>query len=174
MKRCKQCGKSKPYDAYFKSGFLADGKTRKGDGRRCVCKACVAEARRKRMAAWSEGEREVARNRSAQWRERKPHHYRAHHANLQAKRRGANGVVTAEDVHNAWERWGGKCWICVDDATQVDHFRPINKQAGGTNTADNIRPICADCNHKRSHRWHGADLAEREATLLKQIKELLK
>jgi 5-methylcytosine-specific restriction endonuclease McrA len=63
---------------------------------------------------------------------------------------------------------------CGYDATQLDHYRPINKDAGGTNTADNVRPACKDCNHKRSHRWHGEELATREAEMLKQLKELLK
>jgi 5-methylcytosine-specific restriction endonuclease McrA len=178
MKTCKRCGQTKDDSAFSKSGFCKDGKTRKGDGRMCVCKACILAAHHRRIDALPEHERQAYydghKRRSAEWRARKPHHYRAHHANLQAKRRGATGVLSAGDVQAAWTRWGGKCWICGDAATQVDHFRPVNKQAGGTNTADNIRPICADCNHKRSHRWHGEDIAAREAVLLKQLKDLLK
>ena len=69
--------------------------------------------------------------------------------------------------------WDGKCWTCGCIATQLDHVRPINRKAGGTNTADNIRPICQECNQKRSHGWHGDAIAEQEASLLKQIKEVI-
>jgi len=65
------------------------------------------------------------------------------------------------------------CWCCGRDAAEVDHFRPINKHGGGTNTADNIRPICRECNQKRSHKWHGEAVAKKESKLLKALKELL-
>ena len=51
--------------------------------------------------------------------------------------------------------------------------RPINNVACGTNTPDNIRPICAECNQKRDHGWYGEQIAMREAAMLKQIKELI-
>ena len=33
--------------------------------------------------------------------------------------------------------------------------------------------ICRECNQKRSHMWHGAEIAKKEAELLRQIKTLL-
>ena len=72
-----------------------------------------------------------------------------------------------------WQRWQGKCWVCGYPATEVDHFIPVNRLAGGTNTADNIRPICRECNQKRSHKWHNVGIAEKEAALLRQLKALL-
>ena len=178
MRTCRKCRESKADELFPLSGFRKDGLTRKGDGRRVICQACVSASKQARIDGWSASKRaaylDAMRKRTRAWQQKKPHHYRAHHANLQAQRRGADGLVTAADVQSAWERWGGVCWCCGEAATQVDHFRPINKQAGGKNTAGNIRPICADCNHKRSHRWHGEDIAAREAVLLKQLKELLK
>jgi 5-methylcytosine-specific restriction endonuclease McrA len=174
MKTCRRCEKRKPEDGFDLAGYRADGSTPKGDGRRVVCKACVSDARRKRMAEWPESRREEVRRRTRAWQKANPYHHKAHQANLQAKRRGADGVLSPADVRAAWERWGGFCWVCGDAATQVDHFRPINRLAGGKNAGANIRPICGDCNHKRSYRWHGEDLAAREAVLLKQLKELLK
>jgi ATP-dependent exoDNAse (exonuclease V) alpha subunit len=44
--------------------------------------------------------------------------------------------------------WGGKCYVC---ATELDcmHFECghiVAHSRGGTDTADNLRPICGDCN----------------------------
>ena len=36
-----------------------------------------------------------------------------------------------------------------------------------------LRPICRECNQKRSHQWHGLRQARLEADLLKKIKVLL-
>ncbi|HUS59432.1 MAG TPA: HNH endonuclease signature motif containing protein, partial [Planctomycetota bacterium] len=94
-------------------------------------------------------------------------------ANTRAKQLELEGCIAQEDVLAVWKKWDGRCWVCGDVAEELDHFRPINPEAGGTNTADNIRPICRDCNHKRSHRWHGKAKAMKEATLLKQLKDLL-
>ena len=82
-------------------------------------------------------------------------------------------TLCEQDVADCWEKWNGMCWVCGMDADQMDHFRPINSGAGGTNTPDNIRPICKECNQKRDHGWHGEQIAVREAAMLKQIKELI-
>ena len=177
MKKCKRCGKTKPHEEFPRPGFKKDGVTYKGDGRRCICKACVENARLARVAGWSEDRkkayRAASRKRTRAWHKEKPHHDKARHANLAAKRKGVYGLLSPEDVQAVWEQWGGKCWICGHEAQQLDHFRPTNKRSGGTNTADNIRPACRECNHKRSHDWMGEDMAMKEAKMLKQVKELL-
>ena len=90
-----------------------------------------------------------------------------------ARRVGAKGKVSGKDVLAVWKMYGNRCWCCGQAATEIDHYRPINKKAGGTNTKDNLRPICRECNQKRSHFWHGDDVAVKEAGLLKRLKELL-
>ena len=107
------------------------------------------------------------------YRDGRPHAKRAKWANLHAKRVGAVGILHANDVSECWESNGGKCWVCGFPAMELDHFRPINKAGGGANTADNIRPICRECNQKRSHQWHGEEIATKEAKLLRQLKRLL-
>jgi hypothetical protein len=59
---------------------------------------------------------------------------------------GYEGMEEA-DVRQVWERWQGKCWACGCPVTEV----------GG--------------NQKRSHKWHGTEIAEKEAALLQQLKE---
>lgn len=178
MRECNQCKQTLPKNAFYRSGFCKDGKARTGDGWRKVCKVCAQRNRRTLHGGWPEEKRQAHLAAQAaytrEWMERNHFIHRARLANLTSKRRGADGVLTPQDVQAVWEKWGGKCWVCGDDATQLDHYRPINQDAGGTNTADNVRPACADCNHKRSYRWHGDALAAQEAAILKQLKELLK
>jgi len=151
---------------------------REGDGRRAICKACGLNYDKERKSRLSkdalEKRRKYFQRKSAEWRARNPFLHKARINNLNCKRRGVVGILTPQDVQTVWEKWDGKCWICGDVADQLDHYRPINKEAGGTNTADNIRPICRECNQKRSHRWHGDILTAQEAVILKQLKELLK
>ena len=176
MKTCNKCKTEKPMDAFPQSQFKKDG-SREGDGRRAVCKACANEERNLRMASWSPEKLDAYKKRQLRhirrWDKEHPHVVKASKANLHAKRVGAEGKVTSEDVRQAWDTWNGKCWVCGISATELDHYRPINCKGGGANTADNIRPICRECNQKRSHRWHGEDVAEKEAGLLRQLKALL-
>ena len=176
-KQCSKCHADKPLSAFGPSDWNKARTKRQGDGRRMECKACQQERKRQSRSRWTPERTKAASLRqqeiARQWDAAHPHNVRARHANLQCKRRGATGTVTEADVRQVWERWQGKCWVCGHPATEVDHFIPVNMQAGGTNTADNIRPICRECNQKRSHKWHGAEIAEKEAALLRQLKELL-
>lgn len=40
-------------------------------------------------------------------------------------------------------RDGGRCQLCGDTATQIDHIVP--RAAGGANGMDNLRSLCARC-----------------------------
>ena len=166
-KTCRKCGHDKhESDFYFTRGRP-----------RAICKACWLKGDKRRQegvppevrAKHLAGERQRVKS----WREKFPEYRKSQEANQRAARLGAMGRITPSDVLAAWQKWHGKCWVCGDHATQLDHVRPINKQAGGTNTADNIRPICGECNHKRSRLWFGMNKAEQEAVLLKEIKSML-
>jgi hypothetical protein len=69
--------------------------------------------------------------------------------NVNARRRGAVGEVSVEDWRTLCEITNGCCACCgLDRQTlftmkrvlAVDHIVPIS--AGGTNTADNVQPLC--------------------------------
>ena len=177
MKTCTICHKRKPLSAFYQSNWNRTHKRRVGDGYRQPCKPCALNMEVGRREKWSADQlAEWKKSRGAKarrWDARHPHNARARHANTQSRRRGANGVVTEADVRQVWERWQGRCWVCGYPATEVDHFIPVNKQAGGTNTADNIRPVCADCNHKRDWKWYGEEKAMKEASMLREIKRML-
>ena len=159
-KTCSHCGKTKPLDEF--------SATRKWITRISWCKAC----RRKDAKA------KYAKESPADRRKRRSQHVvdiyaqRARRVNRRCQIKGVPGNLTGDDMRSAFVEYGGLCWICGDKATEVDHFRPINGSSGGTNTRENIRPICYACNRKRDHAWHGPRVAEQEALLLKQLKRL--
>ncbi len=176
MKVCMCCKLEKTMTAFPLAQRRKDG-SRQGDGRRAVCKACDNAKEQERKRGWSRRRKadhaKYMTDYMRQWKQQKPWYQKTAAANLHARRVGASGVLQTNDVENVWVASGGKCWVCGCPATELDHYRPINGKSGGTNTADNIRPICRECNQKRSHQWHGEDVAEKEAGLLRQLKALL-
>ena len=177
MKTCTRCREEKPLEAFYRSGWNCDHTRRFGDGYRQPCKACALAMETEMRATWPEQKlsqwKKSQQVKARRWDAKNPSGRRASWANLHARRLGSKDRVTAEEVAAAWKKWNGKCWVCGFAADQLDHFRPINKKAGGANTADNIRPVCGECNQKRSHKWHGEETAMKEARLLRQIKRLL-
>ena len=177
MKTCNVCKQEKPLGEFIKANKSKKTGQLYGDGRKSICLECSAVRKRKWIAAMSPDKRRafMARNAEAAklWSRKRPFYQRAMKANLHARRVGAKGTVTESDVVAAWKAWDGKCWCCGSVPTETDHFRPLNGASGGKNTPDNLRPICRDCNQKRSHRWHGETVANKEAKLLKALKELL-
>ena len=177
MRKCNKCGETKQEKDFSPAQMDKQTGRRKGDGLRRVCKDCTALRQRKYIASLPMKKRDAIRRRRipqvALWNKNNPAYQKAAKANLHAKRVGAAGKVRGKDVLTVWKTYGNRCWCCGCEATEIDHYKPINKAAGGTNTADNLRPICRECNQKRSHFWHGDEIAAKEAELLKQIKNLL-
>jgi len=173
MKTCRACKKSKPDEAFPVGRLRRDG-TR---GRRAMCHACAWEQQKAARAGWSEDRIAKHNERQRVYVERyatkNPHMAKASKANLHARRVGAKGRLLGSDVLAVWQARNGCCWVCGFPATEIDHYRPINRKSGGTNTADNILPICRECNQKRSHLWHGEVIAMKEAEMLKALKLLL-
>lgn len=65
-----------------------------------------------------------------------------------ARKKGAAGNATADQIAARWDMWGGKCWMCGDDAAQTDHVIPLND--GGSDWPSNQRPACASCNREKA------------------------
>ena len=171
-KTCSSCNKEKPMTE-FPLGCLRSDGTRYGDGRHSHCKACHRKRWRARQKAMTPEEIKARYAKQKIYRGNHPHAMRAKWANERAKDGGVRGRITEADIITAWNKYDGRCWVCGDLADCLDHYRPINKKSGGENTADNIRPICRECNHKRSHNWHGNNIAKKEAEILKELKALL-
>ena len=70
---------------------------------------------------------------------------RADHNNRRAEKRGAAGTFTQKEWRDILDRYGNKCLRCgTKRGIAVDHVIPLSR--GGTNTADNLQPLCGTCN----------------------------
>ena len=62
----------------------------------------------------------------------------------------AQGNFTNEEFHALCEKHNNICLCCKRDDVKLtaDHVVPLSK--GGSNTIDNIQPLCQSCNSKKS------------------------
>ncbi|MFE2532612.1 HNH endonuclease signature motif containing protein [Streptomyces sp. NPDC059371] len=73
------------------------------------------------------------------------------------KRLAESEHISEQQLQDLVEQFKGACWICGDlfDAEtvvlQVDHYKPLSK--GGPHILANLRPVCAECNLRKSGRW---------------------
>jgi 5-methylcytosine-specific restriction endonuclease McrA len=69
-------------------------------------------------------------------------------------RQGVRGNSTQwRDLRIACFRvWGKSCMYCSDRATEVDHI--IELAAGGSNTIDNVQPLCSPCHKAKTARFN--------------------
>ncbi|OHD15046.1 MAG: hypothetical protein A2Y38_25875 [Spirochaetes bacterium GWB1_59_5] len=98
---------------------------------------------------------EERRRKDRKWRENNPEKVaaiiRRQNAVRSKRVRNAVGEATTAQVRARWDYYGGKCWICGRDATDMDHVKPI--AAGGSNWASNLKPACRSCNRAKSAKW---------------------
>lgn len=59
------------------------------------------------------------------------------------KRRRGNTTEWRKLREACFRVWGKTCMYCGDRATEVDHI--IELAIGGTNTIDNVQPLCKPC-----------------------------
>jgi 5-methylcytosine-specific restriction endonuclease McrA len=61
------------------------------------------------------------------------------------------GQITVQGWVDALARNNGKCVSCgTDEFICIDHIVPVS--LGGTNTDDNIQPLCRTCNSEKGNR----------------------
>jgi len=77
--------------------------------------------------------------------------FRTYSMQRRARKAGASGHATIEQIQARWDYYGNKCYICGKDAEAIDHVVPLAK--GGSNWPANLRPICSKCNLKKSSKW---------------------
>jgi 5-methylcytosine-specific restriction endonuclease McrA len=77
-------------------------------------------------------------------------------AEYERRRRAAKtavviGFVTADRLAAKVAYWANRCWICFGEWDQFDHVKPLSK--GGAHILANLRPVCGDCNRRKSNKW---------------------
>lgn len=77
--------------------------------------------------------------------------YRAYSFRRRMRETEAPGHATSDQFRARWDYYGGKCWMCGNEAHHVDHVKPLSR--GGSNWPANLRPACSDCNLKKHARW---------------------
>ncbi|MCO7736415.1 HNH endonuclease [Brucella intermedia] len=103
-----------------------------------------------------------------QWRFDNPDKVREYNRNSKAKRKGAEGTHTAEDIRDILTRQKYKCVECGASVRKksnrhVDHIMPI--ALGGTNWPFNLQVLCPSCNLSK-HAKHPLEWAREKGRLV--------
>jgi len=105
------------------------------------------------MAAWAAANPEKSRARNAAWRKRHPETVKANNSNEAARRRGAKGRHTTEEVRKVLSRQKYLCAVCrksIKAGYHKDHIIPVSQ--GGSNYIRNIQLLCPKCNLKKGKK----------------------
>lgn len=170
MKTCSRCEREKEF-----SEFIKDEKRR--DGYMNQCKPCRNEVSAKRYAKKRDeialkrlkqrGEnRHVAREYAKVWSQANPLKRSAARQAYRARKRGADGSHSAEDIQQLLVLQKGRCAMCSDDirkAFQVDHMQALSR--GGSNDRLNLQLLCRSCNASKGAR-DAIEVAQRMGRLL--------
>jgi 5-methylcytosine-specific restriction endonuclease McrA len=179
MKTCCRCKQSHSFSNFTRKSSTKDGLRK--ECKDCVRKDSqkfqannpnhnkeAGLARRKANPQWYKDYRENNKERIAQqrleYREQNPTAYadwcKAHpdktaeYANRYRTKLLANTVnhFTAQEWLDLCEKYDNKCLACkrTDVKLTVDHVIPISKL--GSNSIDNIQPLCQPCNSRKSAR----------------------
>jgi 5-methylcytosine-specific restriction endonuclease McrA len=85
------------------------------------------------------------------WNAKNPDRVRFYRQVRKARKKGAGGTFTYSDWVALKAKFGNKCLDCGAPEHQkpltVDHIIPVSK--GGSNSIDNIQPLCMDCNMRK-------------------------
>jgi 5-methylcytosine-specific restriction endonuclease McrA len=102
--------------------------------------------------AWKNADQALARERRRRWNKEHPEVRVEMAARRRARLLGTQSQsLTASMIDARMSVWGGRCWICGDEANNVDHVKPLGK--GGSHLLCNLRPACGECNRRKSAKW---------------------
>ncbi len=137
-KVCVGCHMEQPLTSFSKHKRTRDGHLAK-------CKSCVAAYYRE----YYKGNKQKHLQRTNGWRENNKDAVRAIKRNRQARERKGIGRVTLAEWEGVLSRFNGRCAKCgSDENIEMDHVIPLAR--GGTHSPDNIQPLCALCNRRKS------------------------
>jgi len=91
------------------------------------------------------------RKASTKWQRKNPEKSLASAVNYRARKLGADGQHTAQDIKDLYAAQKGRCAYCkvkVGDKYHIDHIQPLSK--GGGNGKDNLQICCPTCNQSKN------------------------
>lgn len=173
MKRCTQCGETKPAEAFYrrkaeckhcsieraqrwnaanpervKATRVRNAESRKAANRRQWQERkndpAVREAARERARKWRETNRERHRAYSTQWQQDNREQYRRNMRDSMRRRRVGRDDLAAE---YADVLRGDPCSYCEAPCEHIDHIVPVAK--GGPNDWSNLTAACTACNSQK-------------------------
>jgi 5-methylcytosine-specific restriction endonuclease McrA len=170
MKVCKGCGVKKDLADFPRDATKKDGRVNKCKACRCADSASRYAMKRDEILAkknaYRAANREKARQYTKEWATANPLKRRANQANYRARRSGAGGRHSAEDVAVLMQLQKGKCACCrasVADEYHVDHVLPL--ALGGTSDRENLQLLCPPCNMSKGAK-HPVEFANQRGLLL--------
>jgi 5-methylcytosine-specific restriction endonuclease McrA len=171
LKRCSKCGETKAVSEFGKDA-------RHSDGSKSRCKRCCSAD----TTGWVQTHREHKCLYLKSWRRANPRSWEKWYAANRQEREaytaryyvasyparvesyktnarlrrarmlGASGSFTSGEWRALVAKGSGRCLCCGrTDVTLVrDHVKPLSK--GGSNSIDNIQPLCSTCNGRKGKR----------------------
>lgn len=150
-KRCRKCKVVKPITEFHKQ---------KGS-RRATCKGCcrekvllwlqIPENLEKKREKDRRLYRESEKRRRAIYEKGKrvpPERQAVYDGNHRTQKK-TTGTITGQEWIEVKNYYGNKCLSCgrSDISIAMDHIVPLS--IGGTNTKDNVQPLCKSCNSRK-------------------------
>lgn len=153
MRTCSRCSEEKDMSEFHYN---------KNHGRHAAyCKSCDKIAKKdyyqrnkqvvkERVAGWQQNNQEKVKEYKRGWKKRNPDVAIVHkHTRRAAELSG--GRYTAKEWRELCDFYGNVCLACgTSDNITVDHVKPLS--IGGTNTIDNLQPLCGPCNYRKARK----------------------
>lgn len=189
MKICPMCKIKKPLNEFHKASNTKDG----AQGHCKECKKILnkkyeknrdAETRKKyyknewqkkknnpnyikQHKEWLDKNSDHVKKKAKEYRETNKTLLLISRSNQKSKKKGYSGVLSMKEWEFILNLTKFMCIACEENkADSIDHVLPLSN--GGTNTVDNIQPMCLKCNLKKGARH--VDFRSRE--FIEQIKKI--
>lgn len=152
MKTCSRCSKEKELTQFHfhkRWGYVAH------------CKNCDKIAKqeyyqknkqkvKERVVNWQSSNQDKVKGYKREWKQRNPDAVTAH-KNTRRAAALKGGKYTAKEWRDLCDFYGNVCLSCgTDKGITVDHVKPLS--IGGTNTIDNLQPLCGSCNYRKGKK----------------------
>lgn len=167
MKKCRRCDEEKTLDEFYKSRQTADG-------RQCYCKVCSKAGVKKYRAdnpdkyseyykaeyekrkdsesyqnyqqMWREVNRAAMNAAATEYYQENSGRWAVYRQTRRARER-AGGTFSLDEWNSLCEKYENRCLNCGAPECTIDHIIPLAH--GGSNTIDNLQPLCLGCNLKK-------------------------